>query len=158
MIQRVQLEGNRLAASHGHGGTREDMRQRIKAIIHRDEMITDEVIDIRLAVAQQPGVEEANRAFQEATQRFQTDPLLRVTYDLTQTLPWVTKFIPTIFLWGEDDHFASPEYGRQLEKLLPDVRFHWIPNAGHQVQSDQPELVADIILEFLGARVAAGAR
>jgi pimeloyl-ACP methyl ester carboxylesterase len=148
-LERIRMEGTRLAESHGHGGTRDDMRQRIKAIIHLDQSITDEVIDLRMAVAQRPGVQEANKAFQESTQRFQTDPLLRVTYDMTTTLPWVTKLIPTIFLWGEADHFASPEYGRQLEKLLPEVRFHWIPDAGHQAQSDQPEMVSSIVLEFL---------
>lgn len=151
-IQRIRMAGTELAESHGHGGTREDMRQRIKAIIHRDEAITDEVIDMRLSVAQRPGLREANRAFQEATSRFQNDPLLRITYDMSHTLPLLTKSIPTIFIWGEQDHFASPEYGKQLEKLLPNVRFHWIPNAGHQVQSDQPEMVAKIILEFLPQR------
>jgi len=151
-LERIRMAGTGLAESHGHGGTREDMRLRIKAIIHRDEAITDEVVDMRLGVAQRPGVPEANRAFQEATHRFQNDPLLRITYDMSHTLPWLTKFIPTIFIWGEQDHFASPEYGKQLEKLLPNVRFHWIPNAGHQVQSDQPEMVAKIILEFLPER------
>jgi pimeloyl-ACP methyl ester carboxylesterase len=157
-LERISLEGNRLAESHGLEGSREDMRQRIKAIIHRDEMITDEVVDMRLAVAKRPGVQEANKSFQEATGRLQKDPLLRITYDMTVTLPWITKLIPTIFLWGADDHFASPRYGQQLEKLLPDVRFHWIPNAGHQAQSDQPEIVSRIVSEFLLPQTAPTSR
>ena len=148
-LERIRLAGNELADSYGQGGDREDMRMRIKAIIHRDEMITDEVIDQRLAVANRPGVPEVNKAFQEANQRLQNDPLLKIGYDMRETLPWVTELIPTIFLWGQNDHFASPEYGKQLEKMLPHVPFHWIPNAGHQVQSDQPELVAGIVRKFL---------
>ena len=32
--------------------------------------------------------------------------------------------------------------GRQLEKMLPNVKFHYVANAaGHQVQNDQPQLV-----------------
>ncbi|MFI5266040.1 MAG: alpha/beta fold hydrolase [Chloroflexota bacterium] len=148
-LERIRMQGTELAESHGKRGTPDDMRQRIRAIIHREEMITDEVVDMRLRVALRPGVQEANQAFQEGTERIQTDPLLRITYDLTVTLPWVTKLIPTIFIWGEADHFASPRYGKQLEKLLPHVPFHWISNAGHQAQSDQPELVGNIILKFL---------
>ena len=148
-IERIRLAGNELADNYGQGGTREDMRMRIKAIIHRDEAITDEVIDQRLEVAQRPGVQEANEAFQEANQRFQSDSLLKIGYDMRETLPWVTELIPTIFLWGRNDHFASPEYGKQLEQMLPHVSFYWIPEAGHQVQSDQPDMVADIITKFL---------
>ncbi len=148
-IERIRMAGTDLAANYGQGGTREDMRMRIKAIIHRDEAITDEVVDQRLEVAQRPGLREANKVFQEANERFQNDSLLKIGYEMRETLPWVTKLIPTIFLWGENDHFASPEYGKQLEKMLPHVPFHWIPNAGHQVQSDQPEMVADIIIRFL---------
>jgi pimeloyl-ACP methyl ester carboxylesterase len=151
-LERIRMKGTELAESHGKGGSREDMRQRIRAIIHLDAMIGEDDVDMRLAVAQRPGVQEANAAFQDATQRLQSDPLLSITYDLRETLPWITKLIPTIFLWGEADHFASPEYGRQLEELLPQVPFHWIPNAGHQVQSDQPDLVSGIILKFLSAR------
>ena len=61
----------------------------------------------------------------------------------------MTELIPTIFLWRQNDHFASPEDGKQFEKMLPHVPFHWIPNAGHQAQSDQSELVAGIVTEFL---------
>jgi pimeloyl-ACP methyl ester carboxylesterase len=150
-IERIRMEGTQLAESHGHGGTREDMRQRIKAIVHRDEMITEELVTFRLEVATRPGVEEANAAFGEATRWMQTDPRESIIYRMDETLPWVTKQIPTIFMWGENDHFASPEYGKQLEKLLPDVPFNWIPNAGHQVQSDQPEMVTGIIKKFLSA-------
>ena len=37
-----------------------------------------------------------------------------------------------------------------LEPLLPDVKFHWVPKAGHQVQTDQPKACADIVRAFVG--------
>jgi pimeloyl-ACP methyl ester carboxylesterase len=77
------------------------------------------------------------------------DPLLSLQNDMTKTLPALTKKIPTIFLWGESDPFALPETGRQIEKMLPDAKFYWVPNAGHQVQTDQPDISAKIIREFL---------
>jgi hypothetical protein len=46
--------------------------------------------------------------------------------------------------------------GRQLEKMLPNVKFHnvkfhYVANAGHQVQNDQPQLVAKLMMDFLAA-------
>jgi pimeloyl-ACP methyl ester carboxylesterase len=70
--------------------------------------------------------------------------------DMRKSLPPLTKAIPTIFLWGENDSFALPETGRALEPLLPDVKFHWVTKASHQVQTDQPKVCADIIRAFVG--------
>lgn len=41
--------------------------------------------------------------------------------------------------------------GRQLEKMLSNVKFHYVANAGHQVQNDQPQLVAKLMMDFLAA-------
>ena len=40
--------------------------------------------------------------------------------------------------------------GRQLEKMLSNVKFHYVANAGHQVQNDQPQLVAKLMMGFPG--------
>ena len=74
---------------------------------------------------------------------------------MKESLPALTKVIPTIFVWGENDEFAPPEGGRELEPMLPDVAFHWVPEAGHQAQTDQPEMVTNIIREFMLAPVPA---
>ena len=68
---------------------------------------------------------------------------------LRESLPALTKAISSIFVWGEEDPFSLPETGRAIEPLLPDVKFHWIADAGHQVQTDQPEEVARVIREFV---------
>jgi pimeloyl-ACP methyl ester carboxylesterase len=73
---------------------------------------------------------------------------MSVNFDMREHLPRVTNAIPTIMIWGEDDVFAPPELGRQLERLLPGAKLHWVPNAGHQVQTDQPDVVVKIITEF----------
>ena len=77
------------------------------------------------------------------------DPLLALQNDMTKSLPTLTKTIPTIVLWGESDPFALPETGRAIEKMLPEVKFHWVPGAGHQVQTDKPDESAKIIREFM---------
>lgn len=40
---------------------------------------------------------------------------------------------------------GAPSLDRGIEALLPDVPFNWIKNARHQAQTDQPEIVAEIL-------------
>ena len=143
------------AALNDYDGSREGMRRILDALIIDRSRITDALIAERQAAATRPGAFEAFKAFGAAVARLRTHPLYALQNDMTKTLPALTKAIPTIFIWGENDIFAIPEVGRQLEKLLPDVKFHWVKNAGHQVQTDQPEIVAEII-SGAPARVPAG--
>jgi pimeloyl-ACP methyl ester carboxylesterase len=144
-IQTPETEGMR--ALRSYDGTRDSMRRTLEALIWDHSQITDELVDRRQAAATRPGAAEARRTFAEGTTRFTSDPNLRLSYEMTHTLPRLN--IPTIFIWGEEDKFAPPTLGRQLEPLLPNVRFHYVPRAGHQAQNDQPEQVAKIMLDFL---------
>ena len=78
-----------------------------------------------------------------------TDPVMAFRTDMRQSLPLITKQIRTIFLWGEADPFAIPATGKGVEALLPDVKFHWVPGAGHQVQTDKPDESVKIIRDFM---------
>jgi pimeloyl-ACP methyl ester carboxylesterase len=133
-----------------YNGTREAMKHLLEALIVDKSRITDELIDRRQAAATRPGGMEAMDRFLKATAALRKDPLLSLQLDMRQSLPALSKAIPTIFLWGDSDPFALPETGRALEPLLPAVRFHWVPRAGHQVQTDQPAACADVIKRFLG--------
>ena len=57
----------------------------------------------------------------------------------------------------KDDIFAPPSLGRELEALLPDIKFHWVKTAGHQVQTDQPEIVAEIVDNLIRRNPPVGA-
>jgi pimeloyl-ACP methyl ester carboxylesterase len=133
-----------------YDGSREAMRRLLEGLIVDQSRVTDELIDRRQASATRPGAMEAMDRFLKATARLRKDPVLSQQMDMRRSLPALTKAIPTIFLWGENDSFALPETGRALEPLLPDVKFHWVPKASHQVQTDQPAVCADIIRAFVG--------
>jgi pimeloyl-ACP methyl ester carboxylesterase len=51
----------------------------------------------------------------------------------------------------EDDCFAPLTLGKQLEKALPNILFTYVPQAGHLVQNDQPEVVTRMMIEFIRA-------
>jgi len=122
----------------------------MQGLAARPEVITDDLVDLRQAAATRPGAMEAFEASEKSIAAVRTDPVLAANYDMRLTLPALAKAIPTTFVWGENDIFAPPELGREIEKLLPDIKFHWVKNAGHQVQTDQPEIVAEIIDKVVG--------
>lgn len=138
-----------MKAIRAYNGTEDSMRAFLKTIVWNKNLITDELVKLRNDCANRPGAETARKIFQEGQQRLTKDPNLRLKYDLRNTLPKLT--IPTICIWGEDDGFAPVELGRQLEKMLPNIKFHYVGKAGHQVQNDQPEIVSKLMMDFLSA-------
>ncbi len=138
-----------MKALQGYDGTPEAMRRLLVALIVDPSKITDGLIERRQASATRPGAMEAMSAFVKATGALRSDPVLSLQMNMRTTLPALTAKIPTIFIWGEEDSFALPASGRELEALLPEVTFHWVPGASHQVQTDKPEEVVEIIKAFL---------
>lgn len=138
-----------LKALMAYDGTEAAMRAMLEGLVKKKEKITDALIAGRQESATRPGAMEAMSRYLAATGGLKNDPILSLQMDLRQSLPVLTRHIPSIFIWGAEDPFSLPETGRAIEPFLPDVPFHWIKDAGHQVQTDQPEEVARVIREFV---------
>ena len=138
-----------MKALNGYDGTRDAMKRLLSALIVDPSRITDKLIDERQAAATRPGALEAFKAFGASIGRMRDNPVFALQVDMKDKLPTLTKHIPTIFLWGDSDPFAIPETGHALEKALPDVKFHWVAGAGHQVQTDKPDESYKIIRDFM---------
>ena len=89
--------------------------------------------------------------FAQGNRFLEKDPSMVGNLDMRATLPEVTKKIPTLVLWGENDSFAPADTARQMEKLLPHARFEYVKNAGHQLQTDQPDVVADLVRKHIAS-------
>lgn len=144
-----QAPNDALRALEGYDGTRDGMKKLLQALIIDQDRITEELIDERQAAAMRPGAWDAFCALGEAIRAQRGDAFYAARNNMGDTLPELTKRIPTIFLWGDADTFAEPETGRQIGEKLPDVAFHWIGGSGHQVQTDKPDESADVIRTFL---------
>jgi pimeloyl-ACP methyl ester carboxylesterase len=138
----------------GYDGTRPAMQRLLQGLVFNSEKITAALVDLRQSAATRPGVLEAFAESEKSLTAVKTDPLLQSGFDMRATLPLLAKTIPTAFLWGNDDIFALPEIGRQIEAAVPDIAFHWIEGAGHQVQTDQPERVAAIVADMVASTAA----
>ena len=143
-LDHSQTEG--LSALRAYDGTSAAMRRVLETLVWDKSQITDDLVNRWHSCATRPGANEARRSFREGMQRLTQDPNLRVKFDMTHVLPRLE--VPTMFVWGEEDRFAPVELGRQLERLLPNISFRYIPRAGHMAHNDQPALVSQLMIEF----------
>ena len=58
--------------------------------------------------------------------------------------------MPTLMIWGEEDKVLGKELTYGTEAYVRDFSIHYIPQCSHWVQQEQPQLVNQYILEFLG--------
>ena len=62
---------------------------------------------------------------------------------------------PALVLWGEKDNMVPRAHGETYARLIPNAgKLRLLPNAGHSVIVEQPELAAQMILDFLKSEAA----
>jgi pimeloyl-ACP methyl ester carboxylesterase len=125
-------------------GTEQWMRATMERIIKKKEMITDDLMKMRTMQANRD--KECFEAGQKASQQELRDPNLFQAVNFKGRLDTIT--IPTIFIWGKDDVLAPVEMGYELEKVLPNIKFYFPEDCGHQAQTDRPELVSRMFIEW----------
>jgi len=81
--------------------------------------ITEDLVNLRHAAAQAPGAPEAFKAMALANRKLQNDPLFWPIFDMRTSLPEITKLVPSIMIWGENDIFAVPELGTSSSRCCP---------------------------------------
>jgi len=127
-------------------GTAEAMRRRLSGLIYDQTRITDAMVHRALDLAAQPGVAEAQATLARGQKKLRTDPRFRLKYEMKDWLPRLPT--PSMMAWGENDASALPTWGHTLEKLLPNIRFRWVPRAGHRMWVDQPQMVTELMFEL----------
>src|SRR3954467_741454 len=63
---------------------------------------------------------------------------------------------PTLVIWGDRDPWASAKVGEQLADTIGGSRLVRLPTAGRLVPEDNPEMLNNLLLDFLGARATVG--
>jgi epoxide hydrolase 4 len=57
---------------------------------------------------------------------------------------------PTLLIWGEQDRFLVRGNTEELDRWVKDITVRYLPDAGHWVQQERPEVVNQMLREFLG--------
>lgn len=121
--------------------TRMGLKWALKLLGVRDRAaITDEVVELYRT----PWVEDSvgRRMFRQVVSM----PPERLA-EPRQNLGRITA--PTLILWAEKDRVLPARIARQLQGDIPDARLVIVPNCGHFLQEERPDLVVEHLLNFL---------
>jgi pimeloyl-ACP methyl ester carboxylesterase len=76
-----------------------------------------------------------------------TDMVLAGIVNFTGSVP---ADVPVTIGWGTRDRLLFPGQARVAKARLPDARLVWLPGCGHVPMTDDPVLVADVLLQGSG--------
>jgi pimeloyl-ACP methyl ester carboxylesterase len=54
-----------------------------------------------------------------------------------------------LIIWGKQDRILGIKPAQQFQQKLPQSQLHWIDNCGHVPHLEQPEITAQLILDFI---------
>jgi pimeloyl-ACP methyl ester carboxylesterase len=60
--------------------------------------------------------------------------------------------LPTLIVWGEEDRWLNARLADQLTMAIPGSRLARLPGVGRLVPEEAPEVLVELLLEFVGAR------
>ena len=114
------------------------IRNVLKQAYGREDAVTDELVNLLLAPAKDPGAADVFLAFV----RYSQGPLPE---DLLPQLQ-----CPALFIWGEDDPWEPIALGRELANYPAVEDFIVLEGVGHCPQDEAPELVNPILRDWVG--------
>lgn len=81
--------------------------------------------------------------------RFNLDALKANMNNILAEIQLEENWIPTLFIRGEKSNYILDDDLPLMEEKYPDMQLFTIPNAGHWVHAEAPELFMNTVLEFL---------
>ncbi len=64
---------------------------------------------------------------------------------------YLLQDVPTLIVWGGRDRTIPPDHGRAAHQRAPGSRFELLPRAAHFPHLEDPDGLADVLLEFLSS-------
>ena len=64
---------------------------------------------------------------------------------------------PTLVFAGGKDLFAPPEVQRRMHELIPESELVWFEEGGHMLPAEEPQAIAEGMLEFIARRASVAA-
>jgi pimeloyl-ACP methyl ester carboxylesterase len=128
--------------------TREGMQRFMESVVNDPGKIPAEIVTKRHEMANRPGIRESRALFDDFQARMRQDPKLWARFRLTDKVQ--SAGLDVHLLWGRQDRFAPVSMGDQVAALVPEWEYTVI-DAGHQCQTDEPELVNRMLVEHFSA-------
>jgi pimeloyl-ACP methyl ester carboxylesterase len=115
------------------------VRRLFERAYYDDALVTDELVE---AYLERLRVEGTARAYRGLTRP-------RPASQRPREVRYEELDVPTLVVWGAEDHVASFEQGRAHAELLPDHRFVAIEAAGHSPMEETPVQFLEAVKAFL---------
>ncbi|MCU1374599.1 MAG: alpha/beta hydrolase fold protein [Actinomycetia bacterium] len=127
----------------GEGPTREKMAEFIKIMVFDSRWATDEFVEERFALANDPETMEGTKHALEAVRSKEFWAGGELWRDLERVRA------KTLLVWGRDDKTMPMDGAFFALKRLPDVQLHVFGRCGHWVQMEHTEAFDRLVLDFL---------
>lgn len=129
----------------GFQGTEQSMKELMDTVVYRKEAISEDLLKMRTTHAALQ--DESLKAAREFMREHANDPDYLQQINLKGRLDKLN--IPIVYLFGNQDTFAGVENAYLQEDVLPNFQFFYVDECGHQAQTDQPDIVNQVFLEFI---------
>jgi pimeloyl-ACP methyl ester carboxylesterase len=142
-------EGINLLSEFAEDPTRARMAQWLRSMVHDKAVVTDELIDRRLAQALEPKTLATtkmmySRAAMQAMADFIAGPHALKSIEF---LPQIQ--CPTLLTWGRDDRVSQLDRALLPMRLIPHCELHVFPNCGHWAMIERKKEFEATTLSFL---------
>ncbi|OCC24961.1 alpha/beta hydrolase [Croceicoccus estronivorus] len=129
--------------------TREQIVAWLRSMVYDPAIVTEELIETRLATASEPAAQETNkrmysRAVLDAIAGAMRGP------DAVQGFAHFPKIqAPTLMTWGRDDRVNPLDIALLPMRLIPNCELHVFPRCGHWAMIEQKDAFEQVVLGFL---------
>ena len=121
--------------------SRERMIAWVRTMVSDQELVTDELIDLRMENAMKPGVIDSTRAIFGTFFKFADPiPLWSRAHEIKH---------PTLITWGRDDRMLPFEGALFPFRQMPNADLHVFSNCGHWAQIERKDAFERVVIEYL---------
>ena len=124
----------------------ESVKKRLEFLMYDPASVTDELVDVRLAIYQQPDMVKSIERIM-CLQEMEIRQRNMFTEEQLKAIK-----APACIVWTTHDPTAPVEIGQKFADLIPTSEFHVIENSGHWPQYESHEEFNRIMLEFLNKK------
>jgi 4,5:9,10-diseco-3-hydroxy-5,9,17-trioxoandrosta-1(10),2-diene-4-oate hydrolase len=136
-------EGVKLLGRFAAEPTRENIEKFLRIMVFDQNLITDELIDERFAIASQPESIAATKAMGKSFggADFELGMMWREVYKLRQRV---------LLIWGREDRVNPLDGALVALKQIPKVQLHVFGQCGHWAQVEKFDEFNKLTVDFLG--------
>jgi len=122
----------------------ETIRKRMEWLMASPERVTDELVQLRLAMYRDPETKESLRSVFENSFGLGVSPQYVIPEERLADIR-----AETLVLWSDKNPGHGPDVGEKLASVIPGARYYCVNDAAHWPQWEQPEEHDRVVMAFL---------